>query len=223
MLIKAVIFDFDGVIAETEYLHRQAWVILSRKFNLPLPNDFLDKGIGSTNDKLAAELLAFWQHQIPQNIILDMKCTAFCQLVAAAAQVLVPGVLAALHKFESLGIPMAIATSSPHKEIDAILKRFTMEHLFQSILTLDDVTSPKPAPEVYLRSAKALGQPPHHCLVFEDSILGATAARAAGTNVVAVTTSFPRQALEPVLDAIADFHEIDRVLSHCEFGKNYES
>ncbi|SME96152.1 HAD family hydrolase [Pseudobacteriovorax antillogorgiicola] len=212
MEIKAVIFDFDGVIAETEGVHRLAWIALAEDLSRPLPEGFLDRGIGSTMDKLAWELYEFWEGAVDLQEIHDEKANHFRRLLAETKDVLVGGVIEAFQTFHQMGLPMGIATSSPRREIEPLLETHAVKDLFQSIVTLDCVDNPKPHPEAYLRSVANLKQQPENCLVFEDSILGTTAARAAGTNVVGVLTSFPREKLEPLIDAIDHFHQLPQVL-----------
>ena len=212
MNIKAIIFDFDGVIAQTEHIHRQAWILLAADLGKALPEGFLDRGIGSTNDKLAAELELYWQQEIHLDKIIALKCHHFIEEVRKSPEVLVDGVLDAFEFFSKKQLPIGIATSSPLGEIDGILEQFNIKPYLTSLLTLDDVTHPKPAPEVYLRSATALGVITDECLVFEDSILGTTAARAASCQVIGITTSFTEADLQPVLASMPDFTTLDATL-----------
>jgi beta-phosphoglucomutase len=99
------------------------------------------------------------------------------------------GLLAFLKKMDDDGIPRAIATSAPRANVD-----FTIEHtgigpFFQTILDDSFVTRGKPDPEIYLKSAAALGLEPGNCVVFEDSLSGVRAGKAAGCKVVGITTT----------------------------------
>ncbi|NRA68424.1 MAG: HAD family phosphatase [Pseudobacteriovorax sp.] len=212
MTIKAIIFDFDGVIAETEHVHRHSWEVLSEKLNLGLPEGFLDSGIGSTNDLLAEELVRFWKHKVDFQTIIDIKCNAFNHLVSEMKDVLIPGILEALAYFQEKGLPMAIATSSPRLEIAGILSRFELSKFFKDIVTLDDVTSPKPDPQAYQKAAGILGQDPKDCLVFEDSIIGSTAARAAGCQLIGITSSYSAEDLQPTLTTMENFLSVKSTL-----------
>ena len=214
MTIQAVIFDFDGVIAETESVHRQSWVELSNELTRPLPEGFLDRGIGSTLDKLAWELFEFWNGEVDLQDILDGKADFFRTVLATHSDVLVDGVIDAIERIHEMKLPLGIATSSPLREIEPLLDSHDIKRLFSSIQTLDMVTNPKPHPEVYLKSAELLGYKPENCLVFEDSILGVTAAKTAGMNVVGVLTSFKEEQLPELSLSIKNFHEISDVLSH---------
>lgn len=212
MDIKAIIFDFDGVIAETESIHRQSWLALQQDLSRPLPDGFLDRGVGSTLDKLCWELFEFWDGYVPLQDIYEGKAAQFRDLIAGGGDVLVPGVLEAFQRLSSMGYPLAIATSSPRSEIQTLLDAHGVTSMFTSIVTLDMVSQAKPDPETYLVSARNLGVPPENCLVFEDSIVGVTAARKAGMNVVGVLTSFKQEDLEPLIHSIVDFHQLSQVI-----------
>ena len=84
------------------------------------------------------------------------------------------------------GLPIAVASSSPLRLIRAVLDRFALTDRFAAVVSGESVASPKPAPDIFLRAAAALGVAPLHCAVCEDSLAGATAGRAAGMFVIAV-------------------------------------
>jgi len=79
-----------------------------------------------------------------------------------------------------------VASSSPRRLIQAVLDRFDLHPRFAAVVSGEEVLRPKPAPDIFLRAATELGAPPEACAVFEDSLAGATAGRAAGMFVVAV-------------------------------------
>ena len=100
-----------------------------------------------------------------------------------------------LEKVKGAGIPMAIATSAPRANVDFTLVHTHIERFFSTILDDSFVTVGKPNPEIYLKSAAALGFPPEHCVVFEDSLSGVKAGKGAGCKVVGVTTTHSREEL----------------------------
>ncbi len=83
-------------------------------------------------------------------------------------------------------LPLAVASSSPRRLVMAVLQRFGIADRFRTVVTGDDVARTKPAPDIFLRAASELGVPPAACAVFEDSLAGSTAGRAAGMFVVSV-------------------------------------
>lgn len=203
MDIRGVIFDFDGVIAASEPLHGEAWVRLGQVLNKDLPHGFVDKGVGLTDSELAHELADFWQGSPDSAYIFGEKQRLY-QEKAHKHCPLIPGIKEAL-KTLSARFPIAIATSSSREDISGIVENNGLANFFKAILTVDDVTKPKPAPEIYQRAAQSLGLMPEHCLAFEDSKAGTTAARAAGCHLVALTTTAPKEKLAPYTDIIPDF------------------
>jgi sugar-phosphatase len=100
-------------------------------------------------------------------------------------------------------IPLAVASSSPRRLIDAVLDRFALRARFQAIVSGQEVPNPKPAPDIFLRAAAALDVPPAACAVCEDSLAGATAGHAAGMFVIAVPEgAWEGRGFEAVADRI---------------------
>jgi HAD superfamily hydrolase (TIGR01509 family) len=114
-----------------------------------------------------------------------------------------------LEKVEAAGIPKAIATSAPRANVDFTISRTHIGHFFPVILDDSFVTKGKPDPEIYLKSAAALGLPPGQCVVFEDSLSGVTAAKRAGCKVVGVTTTHTREELAETDMNIDNFEALE--------------
>jgi HAD superfamily hydrolase (TIGR01509 family) len=106
-------------------------------------------------------------------------------LAHVAELVLKPGCLELLDEARGR-VPLAVASSSPRRLIDAVLGRLDIARRFKAVVSGEDVAAAKPAPDIFLRAAAALGVEPERCAVFEDSLAGATAGRVAGMFVVAV-------------------------------------
>jgi beta-phosphoglucomutase len=207
-----IIFDFDGVIALSEPVHMQAWRDLALELGgRPLPVGFLEKGVGHTDQELSRELAAFWGNDPDFDTVLAGKRRHY-QNRCLTDSVLVPGVDRALRYFAK-HFPIGLATSASMDDVTPTLERYKIKDYFDVLLTIESVARPKPHPEIYLKAAQALEVDPEKSFVFEDSPTGATAARAAGMNVIGLTTTFPRPAIEPVLDGIPDYGDLERVIS----------
>ena len=114
-----------------------------------------------------------------------------------------PGCLELLDAATSAAIPLAVASSSPLRLIRAVLDRFAVAARFQAVVSGESVLHPKPAPDIFLRTAALLGVDPARCAVLEDSLAGVTAGRAAGMFVVAVPEGPPEgRGFEAVSDVI---------------------
>jgi HAD superfamily hydrolase (TIGR01509 family) len=208
---KAVIFDFDGTIALSEPVHMEAWKDVSAAVGKILPVGFLEKGIGHTDQELVAELADFWAGEPDYETLLAMKREAY-QKRCHTESILVPGAdrfIAGL----AATLPLGVATSASVTDITPTLRRFELEPYFTAIATVEDVKRAKPDPEIYLLAARRLGVEAQDCLVFEDTPVGATAARAAGMRVVGLTTSYPLARLGPTIYGIAHYEPVEALLS----------
>lgn len=192
MAIKSLIFDFDGLMLDTE---SPEYIILQeiyRNFGLELPLEEWAKALGASPE--AFDPFAYLAEKANQPIdTLSLK-NSFKEraLEKIHQQPPMPGVLALLERAEQLGLKLAVASSSPRAWVHDHLKRMGLHQRFQSILTRDDVTYPKPHPELYQTTLKVFGLQPHEAIVFEDSPNGITAARAAGIFTVGVPNHVTR-------------------------------
>lgn len=202
MAETALIFDFDGVIVLSEPVHCRAWEDVARSFGQRLPEGFLEGGIGKSDGALSDDLAALWEGAAPQDILAAKR--RFYQGRAESETNLVSGIAEALDYF-ARHFPIGLATSSCRNDIEPVLRRYDLARHFGAILTIESVERPKPHPEIYLKAADRLGRSPGRCWVFEDSVQGARAARAAGTRVVGITTTLAPEELHPIEAHFPDF------------------
>lgn len=202
----ALIFDVDGVIADTEPLSMRAWtrefqdlhgVTVSVKDHLPFT--------GMTATKHAEGIAAQYGLSIDVGEMVAAHRELFLQELEAAENLVFPGVLevfAGVHKYPEWRI--ALATSSGRVRSEATIRAVGIEESRLSAwITGDDVQNPKPDPEIYLRVASELELFPTQCVVIEDSIAGAEAAKAASMRCIAITNTFPGEQLR-MADRIVD-------------------
>jgi len=115
---------------------------------------------------------------------------------------IIPGVTQVLDQLDSAGIPYAVGSNGPHAKMAITLAKTGMlTRLEGRIVSREDVTRPKPAPDIYLRAAQLLGQSPEHCIVIEDSISGAKAGKAAGMVTWGFIAETSEASLSPICDA----------------------
>lgn len=205
-IIRGFIFDFDGTIIVSEHVHMLAWEDLAKSVGNPLPDGYLEHSVGLSDLELIKILASAWRHELSEREILNRK-RAFYMSRAPSECSEVPGVVSAINSLHSRGYPVAVATSSSREEVIPVLERLEIIDCFKSIVTVDDITHPKPDPEIYFRAAGDLGLTPRDCLAFEDSKAGVESARKAGCALVTLQTLYDAKTLGPALLSAKDFTE----------------
>lgn len=186
MAIEAVLFDFDGVLVDTEWAIYDAWHRTFRANGHSLPLDVYTQCIGSDFNT--------WS---PKNHLEDLTGEVFdwhdldSQRQAEIMRDLdgagpMPGVTELLEKLESVGIRTAVVSSSSHQWVDGWLEKLGLASSFETVVCRGDAPHIKPAPDLYQEAVKRLGLKADECLVIEDSLNGIKAARSAKIEVWAV-------------------------------------
>jgi HAD superfamily hydrolase (TIGR01509 family) len=172
---RAVVFDFDGLIARTEPCWHAAYerVLSGRGRRL---------GPAETSRLLGASVRGASRIlEVPEDELRNELRAAFDR----AQLHLLPGIGFVLERLRAT-FPMAVATNGPRDVVAAALERLGVSDSFDAVLSAEALTRDKPAPDVYLAACKALGVDPSQAIALEDSVLGATSARAAGLVVIQV-------------------------------------
>lgn len=182
-MITTLIFDLDGLLADTEKLHCMAYQDALAKFGFKLTeNDYSEHWIlkgGSIGEFIAVRGL-----DIDPELIRLAKAERYEELVVSTADPM-PGAISILSRMTGWK-KLALATSSYEDAAYAVLKALNIGVYFSCIATRSSVTRIKPFPDLFLYVARALGEAPENCLVFEDSEKGIIAAQAAGMKSIAV-------------------------------------
>jgi pseudouridine-5'-monophosphatase len=206
--VRAVCFDLDGLIFNTEELYPRVMQELLRRRNKPFTWDLIDKMMGRPG-RVSLQIMI--DHHQLDDVVDDLYAESddiFCAIWERELA-LMPGLLELLAALEQHGIPKGIATSSRAHIVQRQLPRFDLGPRFQFVLTSEDVTHGKPDPEIYLKAASRFGISPSEMMVLEDSQNGAQAAVAAGAIAVGVPGSHNRsrhtfEGCELVANTLAD-------------------
>ncbi len=188
-MLKALIFDFDGLILDTETPEVEVWQKIYNEHGFELPVDEWQKTVGgygiSTFD--AAEHLTLLSAGRVDSVSARARYRKESDEIIHASSVL-PGVLNLINEAKSYGLKVAIGYSSQHRWVDTHAQRLGIYDLFDLIICQDDVAvgRTKPHPDIYLKVLEKLQVKNHEAIVFEDSPNGVIASRAAGIFVVAV-------------------------------------
>ncbi len=192
-MLKALIFDFDGLILDTEWPVYQAWRRLYAEAGQELDLQRWGRIVGGEADAGFHPLrhLEALTGRRYDKAAVEAQIHAWEMEALRTAQPM-PGVVALLRQAHEAGLPLAIASSSLHAWVDGHLKRLNLMPFFRTIVCRDDVTQAKPAPDLFLLAASRLGVRPGEVVVLEDSPNGVLAARRAGMRVVAVPNRVTR-------------------------------
>jgi HAD superfamily hydrolase (TIGR01509 family) len=195
-MLKALIFDFDGLILDTETPEILVWQSIYREHGFELPVEEWAKTVGgygiSTFDA-ATYLSAISQGRLDSASTRTRHQRESAKIVHASP--VLPGVLDLLEQAKKEGVKTSIGSSSPHSWVDGHLKRLELFEYFDHIICQDDVSPgrTKPHPDIFLKALNQLNVRPEEAVVFEDSVNGVTAARRAGIFVVGVPNPLTAQ------------------------------
>lgn len=188
-MIKGFIFDFDGLILDTETPHLQAWQEVFAEYgeHIQLADWLKLIGTGPIDYDPGIDLFNRRQGNLDLQAVRNQANTLTTQKMANM-QVL-PGVINFLQAASKLNAPLAVASSSPRDWVEPLMQEFALTQYFDIVVTADNVSHVKPEPDLYLLAAGHLGLKPTEVIAFEDSVNGIRAAQAAGIYCVAVPNS----------------------------------
>ena len=186
-MIRAVMFDMDGVLIDSEPVHKVALQAVLAAYGLPVPGDADWEPVFLGRPDRDGLLDWFRLHGIEHDPrpLMDDKQIFFAERFDELVTPHADGQWLA-RALAELGVPLALVSGARRNEIELTLERFNLRSLFQATVSADDVSVGKPDPEPYLRGAEALGVDPRETLVIEDAPAGMRAALAAGARVVVV-------------------------------------
>jgi beta-phosphoglucomutase len=189
----ALIFDMDGVIVDSNPLHRECWLLYNRRFGIETDEAMQQRMYGKRNDEIVRDFFGAGLSNDEVSAHGAAKESLYRELMAPRlTESLVPGVTDILQNCD--GTPAGLATNAERANVDFVLDGVTVGNTplrsrFRVVVDGHQVERAKPYPDIYLRVAGLLGADPRNCIVFEDSYTGVEAARAAGARVVAIRTT----------------------------------
>ncbi|MCM8533160.1 MAG: hexitol phosphatase HxpB [Lentisphaeraceae bacterium] len=185
-MLKAVVLDMDGLMVDSEPFWRQAEMEVFATVGLHLTLQQCIDTTGIRIDEIAKMYYRRkpWSGPSPEEVA-EKIIQRVIELVGEKGEAL-PGVLDLVKTVKAKGLPLALASSSPLRLINAVLDKFGIRDQFQIIHSAEFDKYGKPHPAVYVRTVEALGLPSDTCVTFEDTMAGTIAAKAAGMKVIAV-------------------------------------
>lgn len=208
-MIKALIFDFDGLILDTEVTVYETWRSLFAEagHDLPLSEWVVCVGTGEAAYDPCGRLAELTGRPVDREAT-ERRAREDSRRAADRLETL-PGVRELLDRAAERGVPVAVASSSPREWVAGHLRRLDLAERFSCVRTREDVARTKPAPDLFLAALGAFGLAPGEAVVLEDSLNGLKAARAAGIPCVAVPNRITRgldlSGADAIVDSLLDF------------------
>lgn len=208
-----VIFDLDGVLVDTGWAHKQAWLDLGAREGFDMSDEFFHSTFGMQNYMIIpmvigrklppdqVDRMSDWKEQRYREIITDHLEPA-------------EGAKSLLDDLKNSGFLTAVGSSAPRANLDLVLERIGLGIYFDVFVSGEQVRHGKPAPDTFLKAAEQLSLAPRRCAVVEDAVQGVEAGKAAGMSVAAVTTTRSRADLaraDIVVDSLAELSAQDFV------------
>jgi beta-phosphoglucomutase len=232
VVLKAVLFDFNGVIIKDESIHRELIDELLLAENLPPPQgkEFWQVCVGRSDRAGLSELLKLRGRFVTDEYLdklIAKKAIAYRQKLEQLVTVpIYPEVVQFIQQMYERGYKLAVVTGAIRSEVERVLQRAEIDRYFETLVTGDEISRSKPDPEGYLLAIDrlnkldpALNLLPSECLAIEDTFAGIEAVKSAGMQVVAIAHTYPFHMLQRranwTIDCFADL-ELDRVNKYFE-------
>ncbi|PVW13939.1 HAD family hydrolase [Marixanthomonas spongiae] len=180
-MLQAVLFDMDGVIVNTEPLHKKAYFKMFNDVNIDVSEEMYEAFTGQSTINICKQLCSHFALTQAPETLMATKRKHFKRLFTTDNDLdLLEGVLPLIKEYYTNGLTLVLASSASMPNINRIFKRFDLDQYFTAKLSGADLKASKPHPEIFIKAAEAAGQEKNKCMVIEDSTNGIAAAKAAG-------------------------------------------
>lgn len=211
MPLKAVLFDMDGVIVDTEPLHRKAYLKTFEKLNITVPDELYNTFTGSSTQKVCEKLIEEFHLKMKWQEIAEIKRKYFKYLFDTDPDFdLIPGVLDLIKHYSENNITLILASSAHINTINWVFEKFDLEKFFLGKISGAALKESKPHPEIFILAAEISGEPEENCMVIEDSTNGIIAAKRAGIFCAAYKSEHSKMQDYSLADiVVGDFKKLE--------------
>jgi beta-phosphoglucomutase family hydrolase len=207
---KTILWDMDGVIADSYSYHFAAWQATFAKRGIKFTKDDFANLFGTRNDFIIGSIMGRELPERDTSVIVQEKEEIFRRKATGNIKPF-PGAIRLLNALKKGNIRLGLASSTPKENIDLILNELNLKAIFDCIVSGQEVSDSKPSPQIYLLAAEKLGVTPNDCVVIEDSPLGVKAAKTAGMKCLAITNTHPRQKLKEADKIVESLENVDLI------------
>jgi HAD superfamily hydrolase (TIGR01509 family) len=185
--VRAVLWDMDGTLIDSEEFHWISWRDTMANEGIPITHEQFLSSFGQRNDSIIPRWLGTDSTPERMERISAAKEEMYRNLIRKHGMAMLPGVAGWVHRLHHEGWVQAIASAAPRPNIDVVLEALAAGQYFQGIVSAEDVHKGKPDPEVYLIAASRVGATPARSIVVEDAVAGVEGARNAGMHSIGIS------------------------------------
>ena len=189
--VQAILFDLDGLMVDSEPHSLASWQAVMARRGVTLEPSVLDSILGQRLIETARLFVERYNlSDAPEQLSQEKESYQIAHLNGQVKPM--PGLSVLLDDVERRGVRTTVASSGARAYVQAVLDEIHLQHQFETLITAEDVTHGKPAPDVFLLAARAVDVPPEQCLVLEDAPSGIQAAKSAGMRCIAIPHQYTR-------------------------------
>ncbi len=191
---RGIVFDLDGVLFDTEPLHREAWNNALEEMGMEVSPEELMSWTGVPCQQVSAELEERWKGRYSRYEYYNLKDNHFVQIINSRDS-LFRGLAESLEAL-STRVPIAVATASSRGNVEMMLSNSGIAGFFKAVVCYEDVEKHKPDPEVYLKASRLIDVEPGNCMALDDSPAGCSSALSAGIYTLGITSTYSSSVLD---------------------------
>ena len=210
--LKAVLFDFDGVVVQSEDVYDRATTKLGALYNVDIPEPFFEANRGIAESLFYERFKATFDLDVDMTVLQENGRRLLWGEFSTSVK-FTPGFQKFYRRIRESVKSTALVTATPRPLLEEIFKNSNIQVDFDHIVTSSEVENTKPAPDPYLRACELLGVKPGQTIVIEDSPTGLKSATRAGCQTVGITTSCGRESLNEANFVVDSFGELDELLT----------